>query len=108
MPSVYAPSLNNWELITTFWVKSWNTINEQETTFETFWDSEASLVGISMSCDGDRRLFGDSDENNGSRKHAERIPSEDWIVGFILHIPMSDLRSLNDFISVKGITVGLS
>ncbi|KAJ3531938.1 hypothetical protein NM208_g8655 [Fusarium decemcellulare] len=105
MPSVYEPTSTTWDLISTFWVKSWETVDRQETILETFWDQRGSLVGISVSVDGDRRLLGVDEGISGVSRRAEVIPSNDWIKGFVLHLSESDSRAWDESTAIKGITV---
>ncbi|KAI5456951.1 hypothetical protein BGZ63DRAFT_408421 [Mariannaea sp. PMI_226] len=86
----------NWEIVSSFWVKSWDTIFLEESTIETFWDSSGSLVGLGVSSAGSCRLLGIDDTNDGVVRQKDPVPKYDWITGIILHVSSSD---------IKGITV---
>ncbi|KAI5459512.1 hypothetical protein BGZ63DRAFT_254009 [Mariannaea sp. PMI_226] len=105
--SVCTHRSTNWEVVSTFWVKSWETIFMEETIFETFWDSSGLLVGLGTSSAGGRRLLGIDETHDQVSRQGEIIPRQDWITGIIIHMSLSDIRSLHEDqdIGIKGITV---
>lgn len=92
MPVVSCPLPREKDLTSVFWVQSWDEIYKNEKELETFWnDDEGSLVGISLATNGQRRLFGRDDTTNMVSTINIKMKKEEWIKGFILHIPAIDL-----------------
>lgn len=71
-----------------YWVKSWSEIRSQTKTLESFWDRHGSLVGISLTPDGqERRLVGLDSSDDGIVRESTRLGPDEWVKGLIVHIP---------------------
>lgn len=78
------------------WFRSWDDIDVRQKTIETFWDDVGSLVGISLSREGEsRRLLGRDQSTSDGLVHARSVNLGDnneiegkfEVSGIILHIP---------------------
>ena len=110
MPVVCSPMPHRKDKAVAYWVRSWADVYSERNILEIFWDAEGSLVGLSLSGDGHRRLFGKDDAIEGGSRQALVLEKGDWITGLILHLPVLCLlasRTPDDstITSVKGITV---
>lgn len=117
MPVVYFPVPNKKDLSVSYWVRSWPEIYTERKLLEIFWDATGSLAGLSLTQDGQRRLFGTDDASEGRSKNSIEFSKEDWIAGFILHLPVLSLTAVPQHTrnpsaaedttttSVKGISV---
>ncbi|OCL02984.1 hypothetical protein AOQ84DRAFT_326619 [Glonium stellatum] len=109
MPMVLHPQLKEGvSTVAKQWIRSWNEIDSEPSIFETFWNNENALVGLSVTFESDTRVFGRSDIDaiGGEiiRKQGVRIPADDWITSLVLHIPeMNLLKTASTF--VKGVTL---
>lgn len=92
---------------TVFWAKTWTELRSQEKTLESFWDRRGSLVGISLTPNGqERRLLGISGSDDEMTRTSMRFGAEEWIKGLVLHLPVpTDLDDDGLETSLKGITV---
>ncbi|KAG8164083.1 hypothetical protein KVR01_006001 [Diaporthe batatas] len=90
-----------------FWAKTWPELRSQEKTLETFWDRRGSLVGISLTPDGQRRrLLGMSDLDDDVSRESMRLGAEEWIKGLVIHLPIPTYLDDNRLeTSPKGLTV---
>jgi hypothetical protein len=114
MPVVSFPVASRRDLERAYFVRSWADLNALKHFLEIFWDANGSLVGISLSPDTQRRLFGKDDTHDGVLRQSMDLEKGDWISGFILHLPIMNLtrRGNKDdgprkATSIKGITVRL-
>lgn len=96
---------------TVYWLKSWSEARSQTKTLESFWDRHGSLVGISLTPDGqERRLLGlaGSDDDDGIVRESIKLGTEEWIKGLIVHLPVPTYLNDNGnrlVTSPKGLTV---
>lgn len=93
-----------------YWLRSWSEVRSQAKTLESFWDRHGSLVGISLTPDGQkRRLLGlAGSENDGIVRESITLGAEEWIKGLVVHLPVPTY--LDDdgnrlVTSPKGLTV---
>jgi hypothetical protein len=114
MPVVSFPVASRRDLERTYFLRSWADLNALEHVLEIFWDANGSLVGISLSPDTQRRLFGKDDTHDGVSRQSMVLEKGDWISGFILHLPIMNIvrrgnkdRDSPKTMSIKGITVRL-
>ncbi|KAH8812945.1 hypothetical protein F5884DRAFT_786754 [Xylogone sp. PMI_703] len=122
MPVVSCPLPQKKDLVPTFWVRSWYEVYGKEKELEMYWetrDAEKALVGISLAPSSERRVFGRDDSEDGvSTRSFFKMKKEEWVKGFILHIPEPDLcegrRSRHEQATIrqstypKGVTVLLN
>lgn len=91
-----------------FWAKSWSETQSQGKTLEGFWDHDGSLVGISLTPDGqERRLLGLAGSgDDGVRTESTRLGPGEWIKALIVHVPVpTDSNNSQLTTSPKGLTV---
>lgn len=91
-----------------YWANTWSEIQSHTKTLESFWDRHGSLVGISLTPDGqERRLLGLADSDDGIVIESTRLERGEWVEGFLVHIPTpTHLTDSQLMTSPKGLTVG--
>jgi hypothetical protein len=114
MPVVSFPVASRRDLERAYFVRSWADLNAPGHVLEIFWGLDGSLVGMSLSPDNQRRLFGKDDTHEGVSKQSVDLEKGDWISGFILHLPIMNIvrrdnkgKDSSKVTSIKGITVRL-
>ena len=109
MPIVMHPQLKDAPTITKQWICSWEEMDSQAATFETFWNPDGALVGLGMTFEASWRVFGRAATNEIGKeqitKRSLRILGNDWITGLTLHIPDIDLLEQNPRTAIEGVTV---
>lgn len=94
---------------TVYWAKTWSEVRSQTKTLESFWDCRGSLVGISLTHDGDGqegRLLGLASSDDGITRESVKLGAEEWIKGLVLHLPAPTYSSNSQLTtSPKGLTV---
>lgn len=95
-----------------YWLKSWSEVRSQTKTLESFWDRHGSLVGISLTPDGQERrllgLAGSDDDDDGIVRESIKLGAEEWIKGLVVHLPLPTYLNDNNVrltTSPKGLTV---
>lgn len=91
------------------WAKTWSEVHSQPKTLESFWDRHGSLIGISLTPDGEeRRLLGLADSDDGVVREPARLGHNEWVHGFIVHMPVpTHLDDSKLMTSPKGLTVSV-
>lgn len=74
------------------WVRSFDEIGAGNVVFEAIWDAEGSLVGLSMTLSGTRRLFGKDTEGGLLKSETMIVNQGQWITGLVLHLPSMSLE----------------
>lgn len=88
------------------WTRHVEDIYVSKKVVETFWDDESSLVGFSIALQGQERIvFGKNDSEPGITVQTAQLDENDWVTGFVLHIPEFALLEDEAFTAIKGITV---
>lgn len=118
MPVVCYPMPPRKDHAVAYWIRSWQDVYSDRNILEIFWDAEGSLVGVSLSVDGHRRLFGQDDGIDGVVRQALVLEKGDWVTGLILHLPVLCLHAIRRHVvlqkrtpgnltstSIKGVTV---
>jgi hypothetical protein len=92
---------------TKLFVYGWTEIQTLGSVFETYWDTNKSLVGLGVVFDDSRRVFGREGviTNTNLTRHSVRIPAGSWVTSSQLHIPKFDILANGDTRAVQGITV---
>ncbi|KAB2571608.1 hypothetical protein DBV05_g9723 [Lasiodiplodia theobromae] len=119
MPIVaYPPPGPDAETMSTVWIRSWAELDAPFALFEAFWaydrtvgvrngTSNGSLVGLAMTFDGCRRLFGRDDSAEGVSRETCLIVNPAQIGGLVLHIDPIMNKHRTWTTSVKGILDGM-
>lgn len=107
-PSLFSspPATEENRARTVYWAKTWSEIRSQTKTLESFWDRSGSLVGISLTPDGQEgRLLGLGDSDDGIVRGSVKLGAKEWIKGLILHLPVPTWLSNSRLAtSPKGLT----
>ncbi|KAF5011767.1 hypothetical protein FDECE_2134 [Fusarium decemcellulare] len=93
----HAPRLDR--IHQTWWIHSWEEINDSALDFETFWNDDKLLVGIGVVIGKSRRIFG----TTSGRKTAVRIPTEDWISSMVLYLGDKHDSGTGSVVGIRGV-----
>jgi hypothetical protein len=83
MPKTTYPEPFYADLVSTQFVHSWQEVSDESCDLKTYFNNTGALVGISVSFENKKRLFGSTKGEEGETLH---IPADDWIEEIVVYI----------------------
>ena len=90
---------------TTQWVHSWSEVDYWPSCFETFWNENKDLAGVSITVGGDKRQFGRLWLDGLYDFYRQEIPSKEWLTGLVLYLSDGHLPDEDKQLRVEGVEV---
>ncbi|OAL57354.1 hypothetical protein IQ07DRAFT_528128 [Pyrenochaeta sp. DS3sAY3a] len=87
MPTVMYPPPNKTSNISAQFICSWGEVAHRSCDFDTYWNKNGALVGISVTFGQTERVFGVTSKYKGRSMH---ITAQDWIAEIKVHLSEAD------------------